>query len=223
VPVLGHTLTYTGHVPLPDGKFGFRVTVVGAEGTLTMMPVMFNTESQGQMRNPDIASYLTRDLYLSPVSVESGVSGDEVEIVKGETADLGRARLTFVRFEMGEHAGESASVDGMKVGAVVEIADGTRRETITPVLVYRPGQPPHSEPLPSMILQGTVRLTAIGVGQGSSGATFVVERSGAPGSAAEVLVVEASLKPWIVLVWAGMGLMTIGFVMAILKRMKEAR
>jgi cytochrome c biogenesis factor len=51
----------------------------------------------------------------------------------------------------------------------------------------------------------------------------VVERSGAPGSSAEALVVEASLKPWIVLVWAGMALITIGFVMAILKRMKEAR
>jgi cytochrome c-type biogenesis protein CcmF len=223
VSVLGHTLTYTGHVPLPDGKFGFRVTVEGTEGKLTMMPVMFETGSQGQMRNPDIASFLTRDLYLSPVSVESGVTGDEVEIPKGGTADLGRVRLTFVRFQMGEHAGASASVDGMKVGAVLEITDGILRETITPVLVYRPGQAPHSEPLPSTILQGSVRLTAIGVGQGSSGATFVVERSGAPGSAAEALVVEASLKPWIVLVWAGMALITIGFVMAILKRMKEAR
>jgi cytochrome c-type biogenesis protein CcmF len=143
--------------------------------------------------------------------------------MKGETADLGRVRLTFVRFQMGEHAGAPASVDGMKVGAVLEITDGTLRETLTPVLVYRQGQAPHSEPLPSTILQGSVRLVTIGVGQGSSGATFVVERSGAPGSAAEVLVVEASLKPWIVLVWAGMAFMTIGFVMAILKRMKEAR
>jgi len=222
-PVLGHTLTYTGHVPLPDGKFGFKVMVEGNEGKLSMMPVMFETATQGQMRNPDIASFLTKDLYLSPVSLESMGAGEELQIEKGSSAAVGHAKITFVRFQMGEHSGGMSAVDGMSVGAVLEVADGTAQETITPVLVYRPGQPPHSEPVPSRVLKGSVRLSGINVGQGNSSAGFVVEQAGMPAMAEEVLVVEASVKPWIVLVWAGMAIMTIGFVTAIAQRMKEAR
>jgi cytochrome c-type biogenesis protein CcmF len=221
--VLGHTLTFTGHHQLPDGKSGFSVTVERDGTTRTLMPVMFETANQGQMRNPDIASWLSKDLYLSPVSLERMGSADEVHIEKGGTASMGSNRITFARFQMGEHSGMASAVDGMSVGAVLEITDGTTQETLTPLMVYRPGQPPQSEPVASRVLKGTVRLTGINVGEGNSSASFAVDLPGMPGNRAEVLVVEASIKPWIILVWAGMGILTIGFVLAMAKRMKEAR
>ena len=74
-PVLGHTLTYTGHKPTPDGKFAFSITAEKDGSTFTLAPVMFETGTQGIMRNPDIASSLTRDFYISPLSLEASRGG----------------------------------------------------------------------------------------------------------------------------------------------------
>jgi cytochrome c-type biogenesis protein CcmF len=138
--VLGHVLTYTGFAPTPDGKFAFSVRVEGKEDSFTMTPVMFAGGDQGIMRNPAIASFFSRDFYLSPVGLEAA----------------------------------QAATEGEMRGA---------------------GQP-----------SGTEFRTA----------------QAAPAQP-ERLVVEASIKPYMSLLWGGMILMIMGFALAIVKRTQEAR
>lgn len=138
--VLGHTLTYTGFAPTADGKFAFSVRVEGEGESFTLAPVMFAGGEQGIMRNPAIASFFSRDFYLSPVGLEAA----------------------------------QAAVDGEMNGAGLTTGTRFRNTQVTPA------QP-------------------------------------------EKLVVEASIKPYMSLLWGGMVLMIMGFALAIVKRTQEVR
>jgi cytochrome c-type biogenesis protein CcmF len=225
---LGYRFTYTGSVPTPEGKHGFTVRVDDGNSSFTLMPVMFNASEQGIMKNPDIASFLTRDVYLSPLSLEhsageAGGSG-QYTLPKGQAVVIGRARATFLNFDMSGHAREAmtAGGGGMTVGSVVEVTDGTSRETITPLTVYGGSDQPTYRPADSKLLNASVRLVTMDVGMKGGGSSVVVEVLPAGAAQSEVLIVDASIKPYINLLWGGTVLMMAGFALAILKRSKES-
>jgi cytochrome c biogenesis factor len=191
---------------------------------------MFEAGDQGLMRNPDIASSFTRDVYVSPVAVDqmgSGGGADEetYTLRKGEASSIGQVQATFIRFDMSAH-GQDAMANaskGMSVGSVLELNKGKERETIIPSTVYRPNAAPVYTTVMSRLLQAPVKLVSmnVGMGPGQSAVTVSVQRSGTGTEAAETLIVEASVKPLIGFVWAGTLLLTLGFIISIIKRTKD--
>jgi cytochrome c-type biogenesis protein CcmF len=83
---------------------------------------------------------------------------------------------------------------------------------------------PTFKPCSSKLINGNVNLVALNVGMGESPSTVTVavRRGDRPASVPETLNVEASIKPYINLLWGGTVVMLLGFVLAILKRVKEA-
>jgi len=226
---LGYRLTYVGHSSLADGKHGFTIEVERGDRKFQMVPVMFDAGEQGVMRNPDILSFLTRDVYISPLSLERGDNtrgGREVHtIAKGQTVSVGDVKVTFTGFDMNQHGmvmGEMG--DGMTVGSVLKLERETESETITPVMVHRPDGEVQYKDAESRLLNAGVQLMSMSVGGGGSHSTITVGvlLPGDSPSQQEALIVEASIKPFINLLWAGTVLMMIGFVLSILKRSKEA-
>ena len=229
--VLDHTLTYVGYTPTTDGKYAFNVNVESDGRTFRLSPLMFDAGQQGIMRNPDIASFLTSDFYLSPVSLEEPIaehagSGQRYTIEKGKAISLGDYKATFVRFDMSSHdEGGTMSGGGMTVGSVLELTDGHRKETITPVTVYGPDGRQTFKPSESRLLGATVQLVSMnvgGMGTSASAITIDVRRDGEVTPGNESLVVEVSTKPLIGLVWAGSIVMFLGFGLAAFKRLQEA-
>jgi len=227
VDALGYTFTYTGNERRPDGKYAFRVRADRGGSTIELQPVMFEAGEQGVMRNPDIASFLTKDLYLSPVSVqqEEGAHSHAAAhtLQKGRAMKIGDASVTFVKFDMGAHGMEGMGANGMKIGSQIEIVRGADREVITPVMVYAPDNAPEYQPARSTILGSDVRLTAMNAGMnaGESAVTIEVGSSDDRGGAGESLIVDASVKPFVGLLWLGFLVMMGGFGVAITKRSKE--
>ena len=226
---LGHRLTYVGYRATEDGKFAFDVVAEKQGRKYQLSPVMFDAGEQGLMRNPDIASSLTGDFYISPVSLDraggNAVDGHEdYTLLRGQPVTIGTVKTTFVRFDMGAHdAGAMMNGEGgMTVGSVLELSDGTSRETIVPLTVYRSDGPPTYTSPPSKLIRGNIQLVSMNVGMGStqSSVTLRVERS-APAARAEALVVEASVKPYINFVWIGTVVLIIGFVLSLFKRSRE--
>jgi cytochrome c-type biogenesis protein CcmF len=221
--VLGHRMTYTGARALPDGKFAFEVRLERDGGTRTLSPVMFETREQGIMKNPDIASFWTYDLYFSPVALEGeGEARPEaLTLRKGVASVLGDAAVTLMGFEMTAH-GQGVPTDGMPVGAVLKIVRGSEEETITPVTLFRPNSQPQPRPADSRLLNGRVSLMTLNVGMegGGSAVTVAVEKQG--GGGGEALVAEVSVKPFISLVWGGTVLILVGFALSIVNRSKES-
>ena len=77
--------------------------------------------------------------------------------------------------------------------------------------------------MPSALLDGEVQLLTmdISMGQGPSTITIGIVRAGEQASKPDVLIGEASIKPYIGLVWVGTLLMMIGFALAIVKRWRD--
>lgn len=229
VPVLGHTLSYEGFTVQPDGKYEFRVAAVSGTHRFTLRPVMFEAPQQGIMRNPDIASMLTSDFYISPVSLEpaqQGAAQEEHEVAKGSTIVLGDAKMTFVKFEMGPGGGGmGAHGPTAAIAVVLDVERGDVHETLLPALKHNESGDAEYQPAHSNVLGTEVRLLSMHIGMGAESPSTVVvglQRPDAAPAQAEVLMVEASVKPFIILLWAGTVVMLAGFVLAIIKRMREA-
>ncbi len=226
---LGHMLTYTGYTEQPDGKVAFHVAVEQGGSSFTLSPVMFEAGQQGLMKNPDIASSLLRDFYVSPISFEQhqadAAGGDTYTIRKGQTVDIGDAQATFVSFDMGAHGKDAmASGEGeMSIGSVLEIKSASTREKVVALAHYRSNAAPRYEPVRSEVLGATIQMVGMNVGMQptESSITVAVNRPGGAGPQPDVLVVEASMKPFINLLWGGTLVMLAGFALAIVKRSKE--
>jgi cytochrome c-type biogenesis protein CcmF len=223
--VLGHRMTYTGSRQLPDGKFAFDVRLGDGSATRTLSPVMFESREQGIMKNPDIASFATYDVYLSPVALEgeNGPAPEAVTLRKGEETAVRDVQVTLLGFQMTAH-GQEVTADGVPVGAVLRIVRGTEEETVTPVTLFRPNAQPQPHPVESKLLGGRVSLMTLNVGMqgGKSAVTVAVEKAAEVQSSREALIAEASVKPFISLVWAGTLLIILGFGLSIAHRSKEA-
>jgi len=229
VQVLGHTLSYDGYTVRADGKYEFRVTATEGTRTFTILPVMFEAPQQGIMRNPDIVSSLTSDFYLSPVSLEPAEGGtvpEEHELAKGAMIVQNDARVKFVRFDMGpDRGGMGAPGSTVAIAAVLEVERGKDRETLYPALAHRETGETDYRPAVSKVLGTEVRLLKVNVGMGAASPSTIVvgfQRADATPSRPETLMVEANVKPFIILLWGGTLVMMAGFVLAIIKRMREA-
>ncbi len=221
---LGRTMTYTGWSYDENQKAGFRVRVEQDGKEFFMTPVMFDAGQQGVMRTPDIASFMTSDLYIAPVSLNDASSSahhEHYDIQKGKSVMIGDIEATFVRFDMGSR-GQDAMASGngaMQVGSVLQLRNHVGSETVTPIAVYEPGGATTYKPTSSKLLGANIQLVSMNVAMeaGASMVTVEVLRSGETQHAPEALVVEASIKPWIGLVWVGTIIMTLGFLLSLLK------
>ncbi len=221
--VLGHQLTFKGSSPMADGKWRFSINVVKDGSSFDLDPVMYQSEyNDNLMRNPDYATFLTRDFYIEPVSLEEVVpatsSGQAtvLQLKKGETKTIGDRGVTFVRFEMDHKGMDPANVsNGMPIGVVLNVKRGTSTEELTPVTFFKGAQ--STQVQAARTKDGSLSFELLGMNvdtqEKGSEIELKVTGLGAPDGApakSELLVVEASVKPFMSLVWAGAFLMIVG-------------
>ena len=227
VQALNHTLTYEGFTVTEDQKYVFSVRAQKGAESFVLSPVMFEAGEQGIMRNPDIVEAITSDFYMAPQSLEPPQDGSPLEqatLEKGNSAVIDGVTVTFVDFASGDH-GDSKMMGGegtVSVAAVLDSQKGPERETLKPTLSFSGQGPVHPEVV-SKLLAGGVQLLTMNVSMGGAPSVIQIglQHSGGESSRPDVLVVEASVKPFVSLLWAGTVLMMIGFGLAIVKRWKE--
>ncbi len=232
--VLGYQLTYKGYSPIDHEKFAFHVEVQYGGKTDTVSPIMYQSQfTQGMMRNPDIMNLVTRDFYVAPLSLEEGAGAASPRtfmLKKGETATVDSITLKFVDFDFPDTE-KAAMLEGRKVriGAAIQVdRDGSRSETVTPARIFESGevteQPARYADMYEIQMvsmmpnredrsQSTVEIRVVRL-QDSSVAAEADQ---------EILVVEASIKPYINLVWNGVIIIIVGFIVTIVRRTQEAK
>lgn len=210
--IFGHMVTYSGNETFANGsKYRFHVSVERGGSSTTLAPVMFqSTYNNSLMREPDYASSLTGDFYIEPVAVEAVHDhADETRtLAKGGSTEIDGATVTFVRFEMSQHGNEAMIAgDGFTVGAVVEVRNGKKNETLTLPTVFRQNRSP--EPTAVTTRDGSLEIRFLGMNIDTETRQSTVQLGiRNPNAAAhdhaedrEVLVVEASFKPFMNIVW----------------------
>ena len=227
VDVLGRTLTYNGYSRTSDGRYVFDVRINDGGKAYDLTPVMYDSGPEGLMRNPDIASTFLKDFYVSPMQFSDDgeqASAETYTLEEGKSVAIGDVQARLVGFDMNQHLTPPAGGSGgVAVGSILEFTLGSDRERITPVAVYNGGQAPQSAPASSRLMNADVLLVGMTVGGGASpsSVTVSVQHQHAQVSHGEVLVVEASVKPLISLVWCGTLVIMLGFAFTLTKRLKE--
>lgn len=232
--VLGYDLTYIGARPNAEGKWNLFVEVEKGSSVFTLSPIMYQSDyNNSVMRIPDYNSFLTRDFYIEPVQVEEGDDGthahDVYDLSKGETISIDDMKVTFVRFEMNQHGKDGMMASGeFAIGAILEVQRGKVKEQVTLVTIFKGEGERITKPTllkdgvrgfefmdMSVGMEGkasTVRIKALGL-------THDHEHEEKP----ETLVIEASLKPFMVFVWLATLFVLVGFLLAMIHRNRDIR
>jgi cytochrome c-type biogenesis protein CcmF len=185
------------------------------------------------MREPDIWMMLTKDFYVTPLSYEDGASatttsdqGKRVTLKKGESIDYKGNKISFDSFNFPADA-MSAMMGGgsFTIGANLTVDAYGKTYKVEPKMSSTEGNrkfiASQLEDIDLLIemtnldASGSVNLVLKSL-SGANDEQIVATKT-------EVLSIEASIKPFINLIWSGVILMVIGFMIAVVKRTKETK
>ncbi|MBI1806372.1 MAG: cytochrome c biogenesis protein CcsA [Ignavibacteria bacterium] len=227
----GFTLTYLGNHALDAERYGFNVEVQHGSEAYTVMPVMrYSSFTNSMMRHPDILNMYTKDFYISPLSVES--PDDKVQrtvtFIKGEIKELNAMKVTFVDFDFSDmEKGKMVAGANFSIGVILEVSNGDKTERIKPLMNNTGGSISYvpAKPTGSSIEFTIVKLQPNREDPTQSRVDIEINdpSSISKEPKVETLVVEASVKPYINLVWMGTVTLILGFVLTIIRRVQEAK
>ncbi|MGB2867662.1 MAG: cytochrome c biogenesis protein CcsA [Bacteroidota bacterium] len=235
VEAMGYQMTYVGYHPVDEGRFAFNVEVEKDGRKRVVAPTMYYSEfTKSLMRHPDLINYINRDFYVAPLSLEEASTGGEektFELLKGAEAVLGDLKMTFVDFDFNNfQKGAMLEGKGFAIRAILAVTDGTKKATIE---VTMKNGPEGVQYIPATFTSSQkqsyefnlVRMMPDREDKSKSKVEISVKAPRAAGTTPrdETLVVEASIKPYINLVWVGTVTLVVGFFLTILRRVGESR
>ncbi len=225
VSVFGAKFKFTGVEPFYNGKrFKFHVLVDEGSKTDVISPVMFFSEMDGGlMREPSVINFLDKDIYISPISYNDGskktVPGKMIELNKGETKEIDGISIHFVDFDLPDNFVEKMmNNEEMMLGVKLKVKINGKEFSADPkqkinngVRTDFPAELSNGETIKIVSLNaaGNVKLKLI-----PKDANAITPR--------QVLSADISIKPFVSLVWIGVLIMGLGFVLSIVYRIKDS-
>ena len=229
VDAFGHQLTFTGYNPIENGKkYAFNIEIKKGDNANVVAPVMYIAEfNNSLMREPDILNSITNDFYVSPVSYSEGDEthgGSSITLKKGDITEFNGSKITFDSFNFPTDAMKKMQ-DGLpfEIGAKISVQNNGNVYLVEPAMVseggnrsFRPAEVKEANLL--------IELTNLDAGGIINVTLSELDHSGHDHSAPKkVLTIEASVKPYINLVWAGVVIMVLGFLISVIRRTEEAK
>ncbi|MFA4925003.1 MAG: cytochrome c-type biogenesis CcmF C-terminal domain-containing protein, partial [Ignavibacteriaceae bacterium] len=230
VQVLGHTLEFTSYNPIENNtKYEFNVSIRDGNGSPRVIkPVMYiSTFNNSLMREPDILEGFTKDFYISPLSYDDGTNatksphGNAVTLMPNEKTSIEGAQITYADFIKPDMS-VMTSGGNFQMGAKLLVTKNGKTETIE-ALMKKEDQGVTF--IPVGLKDADLRVELTKIDPMTKKAEFIIGKLSMPAVSvqpAEILAVNASTKPFISLVWIGVAVMVIGFIIATFRRLKES-
>lgn len=225
--VLGHQLTFAGLEPFDnDKKYRFNIKIVKGSSESIVSPVMFISEfNNSLMREPDILVGLIKDFYIEPISYEDGsdkAGGKSVSMTKGSTYNFNGAEIVFNQFELPKDMSAMTSGGSFKIGVNLSVKKDGKDYSLQPYM-ENSGQGPNYVAAESKEANIKVTISSMNASNAEVNLIFsTLDGKDIPITSKEVLSIEASIKPFISLVWIGVLTMVAGFIVAAVRRTKES-
>lgn len=221
VQALGKEMTYLGVEKIDGAKNGFKIQVKDGAREYLAMPIMYETRRM-TVQNPDVLHHLTKDFYIAPVNLMRRPSGKRLVLAKDETQTVQGYIVKFTGFKMYQDP-NSLSPDGsqpIKIGAYLEVSKGDAVERLEPTLTIKAGSSPEVQPA-SLQANPSVKISLINIDANNRKVMIDIEGLSATSLPSETLIVEASVKPFINVLWLGTYIVFFGFCLSIYRRWKE--
>ncbi len=219
-------------------------------GAIMRHPYIFSLVNYDILTHPALMAFigrhmLTQDLYLSPQGMESASSGNgfqtneygiDIPLQLNRPVKYGRYTFTFKGFEVpADQRAAMMSGESFRLSSLIELTSSSgKTETISPTNYIEPdGQNKLNTVQTKSGDQFTVmdvkvdnktkaaEITLAYLPSKKSADHSLLTKSDMPESNQQVLVIEATIKPFINLVWGGVVVMVIGFIITWRRRRSD--
>ncbi|MGE5436122.1 MAG: heme lyase CcmF/NrfE family subunit [Syntrophothermus sp.] len=222
----GYEFTFTGVKQLPnENKYAFHIDITKDGKTYNAAPIMYISDfNNGLMREPDILSMISKDIYISPMGYEEpgATTGANLQLQKGTPQEIEGVKLTFNDFNFGPEA-RTAMQDGkdFEIGVNLTAEYAGKKEGVIVALKNKNKQTTFTS---FDLKDADVKIQLLNLNPAGSVEVNVAKLDGQQTESVkeEVLSVNASIKPFISFVWIGVLVTVIGFFIAMFRRLKEA-
>ena len=242
--VNGYRVTYTGKTQTERGRGQYIIDVVDPRGrSFTLKPVAYQGSGDQWFKHPDVKAFLEKDIFLAVtpkeatgIGSEEGPPGGEFQLSRGDSTMLGDRQyaVAFDGFtvlkgpeQMMSSPPPSAATEQvpenaqMAVGANLRVTNMQTQETRSLMPIYVVTQNNGQQYIENRISDWGIRMAFTEMNASNGKASFAVE--GVDVMPENWVVVQAYTKPLISLLWTGIIVMTIGFVIAIGRRVQDIR
>jgi cytochrome c-type biogenesis protein CcmF len=240
--VNGYRVTYTEKTTTERGRGQYIIDVTDPKGrSYTLKPVAYQGSGDQWFMHPDVKTFLEKDVFLSVTpkeatgmeSEESGPGG-EFQLSRGDSTVIGDRRfaVAFDGFSVlkgpEQMSSSNRSVPNrvpddaqMAVGANLRVTNLETQETRSMMPIYLVMNDNSQQYLENRIADWDLRMAFTEMNANNSKATIAIE--GVDDMQENWVVVQAYTKPLISLLWIGIIVMAVGFVIAIGRRVQDIR
>ncbi|PQJ35703.1 cytochrome C assembly protein [Salinibacter sp. 10B] len=240
--VNGYRVTYTGKSTTERGRGQYIIDVTDPKGrSYTMKPVAYQGSGDQWFMHPDVKAFLEKDIFLSVTPKEAtgmgskeGKPGGEFQLSRGDSTTLGDRQfaVAFDGFTVLKGPQGMAESDvsipervpddaQMAVGANLRVTNFETQETRSLMPIYLVMNDNSQQYIENRVGDWDLRMAFTEMNANNGKATFAVE--GVDVMPENWVVVQAYTKPLISLLWIGIIVMTVGFVVAIGRRVQDIR
>lgn len=217
VETLGKTMTYTGMQKSEDKKNAFVIEIVDDGETYNAKPLIHQTRDM-TLQIPDVLHTVTRDLYISPVNlfVDNPTQGI---LKKNQPDSLAGFGITLIGFKF--DIPDAHDRKKMQIKSLLRITKHEKTDTLAPIYEVGQNQSPKIT-ADSLSWQPGVSFAVTQIN--ANDRTVLVEVKGLEEikhKPSEMLLIEASIKPYINVLWLGTYILTFGFMISMYRRTRE--
>ena len=220
----GYKMTFEGWQAIDNGtKYAFNIHMDKDGKEFHISPVMYIAEyNNSLMREPAIKVGMTKDLYISPVGYDEGNSaGQSVSLSVGQETNIDGVSIKYESFDQPDLA-KMTSGGQIKMGAKLVIKKDDKSYPVEPLIEGSMG---NFKYVPAEVKEANLNIQIKKVDPNTQKADFVVSKIVEDKDQAqpkEVLSIQASVKPFISLVWIGILIVVLGFFVSVARRLKES-
>ena len=219
--IMGYDMTYMGFRLSSDGKDEAVINIFrdGTKVCEAKAKFYWSEFSQAYMRNPSVHNLWLKDLYISPIQVvpaEEPDDGHLINLFEDENVYFEDYTLKFAGYEMDPH---DIDVDEIHVQAIINGSGPNGNFVLKPAIKVR-GQKRSviHDRLPDT--ERDVYLHSVNIEERSL--TLMIDhdkdQADIADSKKEMLAIEITEKPLIILLWLGTIIMISGFVVSLANR-----
>lgn len=229
VDLFGYNATFTGAEPIEGGKkWAFKVDIDDGGEQITAAPVMYISDvNNSMMREPHIIEGFMKDLYLAPLGYDEQGGSHEHGNTQTFSAELGDtifyqgAAIIYSDYippdmEVMMAGGDFSMGITVTVGKEGEIYEAD-------VLIQNKGGSKNL--IPAELPEAGLEIYLNAMDPMSRVAQLEISETGGSEhttTAGEVLTISFAVKPLVSLVWIGVLILTAGFFVTTIRRLKEA-
>lgn len=224
----GFDMTFTGYSPIENNtKYAFNINLKNGSSDYSVAPVMYISDfNNGLMREPDILSLLTKDIYISPLGYDEGrgenSEGQSLSLELGSQSNFDDATILYQSFIKPDMSAMTTG-GSIKMGAVITVQKDGKTYTDSTVMQGTTG---NFDFIAAQFNDANLKVQVQKIDPTTKQAVFIVSnivnKTQVTTQPKEVLTVTASIKPFISFVWIGVLVMFIGFFVSVARRLKES-